>query len=130
VYQLGKEFQMTQTHSKFKVFITEPGSNGLINDDVPLAVSRFVDQHGVNAKSIGVEFVEGSGKVILSLGYAEGQGTAPVTVKTVGLGKLGLDASAIEAALEKSASLISNVICHEFYVDAKGDTVAVFLAHT
>ena len=121
---------MTQSHSKFKVFISEPGKNGLLNEDVPVAISRFVDQHNVAAKSIGVEFVEASGKVLLSLGYAEGQGTHQVTVKTVSLGKLGLEAAAIESALETAASGLTDVICHEFYVDGSGNFVAVFLQKT
>jgi len=118
---------MTQSHSKFKVFISEPGKNGLLNEDVPVAISRFVDQHNVAAKSIGVEFKQSTGKVWFTLGYAEGQGTHQVAVKTVVLGQLGDDASALENALETAASGLDNVICHEFYVDGTDTFVAVFL---
>jgi hypothetical protein len=43
------------------------------------------------------------------------------------LGKLPLEAAAVETAMQKAAQEAQNVICHEFYVTGSGDWFVVFL---
>lgn len=121
---------MDQSHSKFKFFPVKNPGLSLQLGHVSKLISDFVATEKVAAKSIGVEYVEKHDALIVSLGYAEGQGTFPVLLNTVDLGKQlvsGSDLSVLETLFEDAASALSGVICHEFYVDKDDHVVAVFL---
>lgn len=109
---------MSQSHSKFKVFIG------------PEALERaasFVKDSSVAPKSLGVEFVESAGTIVLTLGFRDDQPRYDIGLSRVSLGQLALDEAKIAAALEAAASGLDDVICHEFYVDGNGEFFAVFM---
>lgn len=121
-----------QVHHKFKVF------SGAVDTDHSLKslgeeVAKFVAQTNVASKSIGVEFVEGAGRALLSLGYRDDEPGYPVSVETVPLGKVdALDAAnfgSLETAMERASAQFANVICHAEYVLPDGTFVMVFLVH-
>src|ERR1035438_983244 len=91
-----------QVHEKFKVFV------GADISDVDTQVRAFTAGGRIAAKSIGIEFIEGSGQLLLSLGYRpdeEGYGVK-LTSKQIGVfdhassGAIG----ALEGALDKLAA--------------------------
>lgn len=108
---------MSQVHSKFKVFFSTP-VDGKLDPQTIDEAREFFSHAGRTAKSVGIEYVEETDKLVLSLGYSE-EGTVPMPVKLdcVSLGNLPLESQRIEAAMEDAASKAKNVICHEFYVD-------------
>lgn len=59
-----------QVHGKFKVFAGPLHADDTIS---PLAeeVSRFVRESRAAAKSIGVEYLESAGRLIITLGYRD-----------------------------------------------------------
>lgn len=122
----------TQVHSKFKVFTGKLGADHSLGD-LAHVVSDFVQEHNVAAKSIGVEFLEASGQLVLTLGYAENEPGYAVRLQAVPLGKTenlsvaGSDFSALEQAMAEAAAKVGNIICHELYITDDHDFVMVFL---
>jgi hypothetical protein len=114
---------MSQIHSKFQVFITEgPLTQGALD-----AFSGELRLATMDPKSVGVEFLEGQNKTVLSIGYAEHAGHPVVTLVQENLGKVELTTQAVAAALTTAAEKHSNVICHEFYVTGDGTFFAVLM---
>ena len=123
---------LQQVHNKFKIFTGALAADKTIG---PLAdqISRFVAEHKVAAKSIGVEYLESAKKLIITLGYREGGAEAyGVKVSTVSLGKIdGLesgDVSRLEAAMTEACDKIDNILCHELYITDDGDFLVVFMS--
>ena len=112
-----------QVHSKFKVFV------GKTLAEVGEKVQAFTQDGSIAAKSIGVEYIEGADSFLLSLGYAEGQPGYPVALTESVAGELPTNDEAEElcAALESAADGLSEVICHELYVDADSIVHLVFM---
>lgn len=121
----------SQVHSRFAIFVGTPSLTGIVPATLSLAVSDFAAQNkDVAIKSVGIEFVEGSKQLVLSLGYAEGQPGYPVRLQCVPIGKFDkIDPAAIASAMEKAASGIGDVICHEFYVWENNEFFLVLLVH-
>lgn len=117
-----------QVHSKFKVFIADADSEDAV-EQLFRQADVFARDNSVAAKSIGVEYLEGQKRIVLSIGYRDDEPGYPVSLKFVRLGKLALNSSAIEAALEKAADEVENVICHEFFVTEGGEFVMVLMSH-
>lgn len=113
----------SQVHAKFKVFL------GSSIEEVTEAVRTFTADGSVAAKSIGIEYVEGSAQFLLSLGYAEEQGGYPVTLTDTVAGSLEGDdvAGTLAQALEEAAAGAGEVICHELYVDKSNTVHMVFM---
>jgi len=109
---------MSQSHSKFKVFI---------GTDAFEKAASFVKESSVAPKSLGVEFLESSKTIVLSLGYSDDQPRYDIELSKVSLGLLDLIETTVEEALELAASKFDNVICHEFYVNGMGEFFAVFM---
>lgn len=125
---------MEQVHSKFKVFVVTPDKNSLkIPSDLHLTMNGFIALNKVAVKSVGVEYVEAIDKIVISLGYTEGQESYPIVLQSILLGQLAMKegqnlAEELEVALTKAAETQDDsVICHEFYVDKNGNYVALFL---
>lgn len=120
-----------QVHAKFKVFVGQPTSDGI--GPVGDQIAEFVQQSQVAAKSIGVEFLEQSKSLLVTLGYRSDEPSYPVAVKAVPLGKFdALDAgnfTQLEAAMEKAGAQLSNIICHAEFVTAESEFVMIFLTH-
>lgn len=119
-----------QVHHRFRVFSGKVDSDGGIQA-VADEVARFVAQTNVSARSIGVEFLESEGQVLLTLGYRDDDAGFAVEVKTVALGQVkALDAAnfrSLEAAMERASAKFANVICHAEYVLGDGTFNMVFL---
>lgn len=114
-----------QVHDRFKVFV------GDSVEALNAQVTAFTAGATVAAKSIGVEYLESKGSLVLSLGYcddAEGY-AARLSAKSVGVHDLGSPESlaALESALSDAASAAGDVICHELYVTETDEVHAVFL---
>jgi len=119
-----------QVHSKFKVFIPEAG---LADDEAMRRLQSMVEGWAraskAAIKSVGIEYVDASKQVILSLGYRDNEPGYPVKLTSYQLGKLQLRPEEIERAMENAAGDVENVICHEFFVDGDGEFVMVLLSH-
>lgn len=115
-----------KSHSKFLVFVADP-QDGLLPSSLCATVEQEVKSKGLAPKSIGVEYLEGRQKVVLSLGYNELETGYPIKLQAIRLGKLGLDPQAIASAMETAASKVNGVICHEFYVLGDEEYVLVVM---
>jgi hypothetical protein len=112
---------MNQTHTKFKAFVAS-------GTDVIQRAEAVMNSYGISPKSLGVEFLESSGLLVLTVGYRDDEPSFPFKITQVNLGKLELVDKVIASALEAAATKIDSIICHEFYVDASGEFFAVFMA--
>ena len=122
---------LQQIHNKFKIF-TGPLAADKTIGTLADQITAFVTEHKVAAKSIGVEYLESAKKLIISLGYREGDESYGVKVATVSLGKIGGlengDVSRLEAAMTDACQKIENIICHELYITDDGDFLVVFMS--
>src|SRR5262245_23691009 len=120
-----------QVHSKFKVFAGQLDANktlGSLADDV----ANFVRESKVAPKSIGVEYLESVGKLIITLGYRDDEPGYPVRLNCVSLGKvsnLSGDFAELEAAMMAAGQKQTNIICHELYVTEDREFLMVFMTH-
>ena len=120
-----------QVHSKFKVFAGQLDSSKKIGA-LGEQVANFVRDAKVAAKSIGVEYIESAGRLIVTLGYREDEPWYPVQLHCVSLGKvdaLGSDFAALEQSMSEAAEKQRNIICHELYVTEDRDFLMVFMTH-
>jgi hypothetical protein len=79
-----------------------------------------------------VEYLEGLGQIVVSLGYTTGEATYPIRLQTVLLGKIdvfGKDFTALEASMGAAAAGKSNIICHELYLTGAGEIFLVVMTH-
>lgn len=120
----------SQVHSHFKVFV------GALAEDRtpgPLAaeVAAWAKASGVAAKSIGVEYLEGAGKLLLTVGYRDDEPGYPVALRSVSLGRIeGLDEAgraALEQRMAAASARLSSILCHELYVTADHEVIMTFL---
>ena len=122
---------LKQIHNKFKIFSGPLAADKTIGD-LADQITGFVAEHKVAAKSIGVEYLESAKKLIISLGYREGDDAYPIKVHTVSLGKIGGlatgDMSRLEEAMTAACDKIENIICHELYITDDGDFLVVFMS--
>lgn len=119
-----------QSHSKFKVFIPE---ENIAYDEAMRRLNNMVTSWSregrVAPKSVGVEYLEGAKRLVLSVGFRDDEPGYPVKLTSVSLGKPNLFPDEIGAAMEKAAKDIPNVICHEFFVTGDGEFVMVLMSH-
>lgn len=103
-------------HNKFKIF---QGSieSGKLSKGLTTELKKFSSQDKVDAKSIGIEYLESSNEVIVSLGYAERRSKRKIDFKLKQIGNLSEGSNVLEVKAEKAASKIENIICHELFVD-------------
>jgi hypothetical protein len=118
-----------QIHHRFKVFTSDAGADGGLASLAP-EVERFVQERGVAAKSIGVEFLESARKLVLTLGYRDDEPGYAVRLTSRSVGKVdGLeDLSGLEARMGEAAGDLHGVLCHELFVTDEGEFVMVFMA--
>jgi hypothetical protein len=121
-----------QEHSKFKVFagaLTKSKSIGVLANKV----AKFAEEQQIAAKSIGVEYLESSGQLLITLGYRNDEPYYPIQLHCTRLGKidvLGGDYARLEQAMEKAAQKFSNIICHELYATDEHDLLMIVMTHT
>lgn len=121
-----------QVHAHFKVFAGKAGRGNPIAA-VAKKAEEFVAREKVAPKSIGVEYLEASREVILTLGYRRDVKPYEITLVAIPLGKLTdtkkatLDVLAED--MGKAAARLSRVICHELIVTETGDFIMVVMSH-
>ena|SRR5688572_27091485 len=119
-----------QVHHRFKVFAGALDAGGGL-DALAAEVKAWAAGGAVAPKSIGVEYVEAAGKLLLSVGYRDDEPGYPVRLDSVSLGTLGaLDAAAlagVETAMAEASRKFDRVICHELYVTGGQDVRMVFM---
>ena len=122
-----------QEHQRFKIF---SGALGEKNSLGPLAeeVASFVASEKVAAKSIGVEYLEATKRLIITLGYREREEFYPVKLTSVGLGKVvdlatRNDFSELERAISEASHKMERIICHELYITEDNEFLIVFMTH-
>ena len=120
-----------QVHGKFKVFV------GALDDDATpgslgAQIAAWVAHQGVAAKSIGVEYLEASKKLVLSLGYRNDGDYHPVKLTTAKVGNIGelgnADTTRLEEAMAKASAAVTDIICHELYITDEGDLLMVLMS--
>ena len=121
-----------QVHDKFKVFTGELAKDKTIGK-LAEEVAAFAKHSHAAAKSIGVEYIESAGRLLITLGYyCDDKEPYPIKLHSVPLGKietLTSDFSKLEAAMAEASGKIRNIICHELYLTGDGDFVMVFMTH-
>ncbi len=121
-----------QVHDKFKLFTGSLDADGNMTA-LARTVAAWAKDAKVAAKSIGVEFVEGNKKMILSIGYRDDEPGYGITLASSRVGRLAkLDApelAQLEQAMSAAAANIKNVICHELYVTDANELFVVTMAH-
>ena len=120
-----------QVHGKFKVFAGPLNADDTIG---PLAeeISGFVRDSKAAAKSIGVEYLESAGRLIITLGYRDDEEGYPVKISSISLGKietLGGGFDELERKMTEASAQFSNIICHELYVTGDRDFMMIFMTH-
>ena len=73
---------LQQIHNRFKIFtgtLAADQTLGAIADQI----AAFVTEHKVAAKSIGIEYLEGSKRIAISLGYRDDEAPYPVKVVSI-----------------------------------------------
>lgn len=120
----------SQVHDKFKVFIPE---ENIAYDEAMRRLGNMVaswSREGkVAPKSVGIEYLEGPKRLVLSIGYRDDEPGYPVTLTSKSLGKPALFPDAIEQAMSQAAAGVEHVICHEFFVTGDGEFVMVLMSH-
>lgn len=123
---------MDQVHAKFKLFAGDLDSSGTIGK-LAGEVSAWAKGAKVAPKSIGIEFLEHSKKVILSIGYRDDEKPYGIELKSQKIAKVGsLDAAnlaSLEKAMADAAAHDKRVICHELYVTDTNDMFVVTMSH-
>jgi hypothetical protein len=120
-----------QVHAKFKIFAGEPGTDKTLGE-IAGQVAQFVDENNVAAKSIGIEYLESSRRLVISLGYRDDEPGYPIELSSISLGKIdvfGHDFSDLEKAMSEASQKHSNIICHELYVTEQNEMLVVFMSH-
>lgn len=120
-----------QEHGKFKVFAGTLGANNELGE-LADKVSAFAAENKIAAKSIGVEYLESSESLIITLGYRDDEEHYPIKLETVNLGKMdnvGQDFSALEQKMSDASGSVNNIICHELFVTEDKDFLMVFMTH-
>lgn len=118
-----------QSHGNFKIFVGSLGEDNSI-EEFGNQIEKFVSDNNVAAKSIGIEYLESAGRLVVSLGYRTDEPSYAVNLSSVSLGKadvLGDDFSALEAKMSEAAASQNEIICHELCVTTEGDFIMVFM---
>lgn len=120
-----------QAHGKFKVFAGKLDANNQLGE-LADQVSAFAAENRIAAKSIGVEYLESSESLIITLGYRDDEEPYGVKLETVSLGKMndiGQDFSVLEQKMSDASRSVKNIICHELFVTEDKDFLMVFMTH-
>lgn len=118
---------MIQVHGKFKFFGTEFNSDNDIKELLG-KVEEWVNENKVAPKSIGVEFLEKSNMLIMSLGYRDDE-KYPVTLSMVNVGKLDSNFifDQIETDVTTAVKRIERIICHEIFITEDNTVNMIFM---
>jgi hypothetical protein len=122
-----------QVHTKFKLFAGELDHTGNLGK-LAAEVAAWAKTAKAAPKSIGIEFLERSHKVMLSVGYRDDEPAYGIELKSTKIGKIGkLDAAELgklENGMADAAAEDTRVICHELYVTDTDELFVVTMSHT
>lgn len=117
---------MTQVHTRFKVFHGKRAEDGTIGE-LARQIEDFANSNKVSAKSIGVEYLESAGELVMTLGYNDDE-HSPIKIHCERVGTVDkADFSSLEVAMMEAASRQKNIICHELYITDDGSFYMVFM---
>ncbi len=115
-----------QKHNKFKLFRGVVSNSGF--DSLFASVENFANEPNRSAKSIGVEYLEGSNELFVSLGYTESEGESnSIKLMLSPIGNLSENDSALEEKIYKTTLALNNIVCHAFYVNSKNELTMIFM---
>lgn len=121
-----------QVHSKFKMFTGKLGAD-LSLGKLATDVEQFADKAKAAAKSIGIEYLEHSKMVVVTLGYRDDEPAYPIKLHSVRLGNADrLDAGdleRLERKMSEEAAKLSKVICHELFITESHEFLMVLMTH-
>ncbi len=120
-----------QTHGKFKVFAGKLNENNELGE-LAKSISQFATDNKIAAKSIGVEYLESTESLIITLGYRTDEDHYAIKLETINLGKITnveQDFSNLEKKMSEAAQTVENIICHELFVTEDKDFLMVFMTH-
>ena len=121
-----------QVHNKFKLFI------GVLEEGKSIAklvaeVEQFAAKAKAAPKSIGIEYLEHSKKIVLTLGYRDDEPAYPVKLQAVSLGQASkldpAELAKLESRMAKEASKLKNIVCHELFITEGDEFLMVFMTH-
>ena len=119
-----------QLHSKFKIF-TGPLGSDLSLGTLGADVAAFAVSAKAAAKSIGVEYLEKTRTLVVTLGYRDDEAAYPIELHTVRLGTTATleapELERLEKRMSEEASKLAGVICHELFITEKGDFAMVLM---
>jgi hypothetical protein len=119
-----------QSHAKFKIFTGKLEAN-LSLGKLATDVEEFARSSKAAAKSIGVEYLEASRTLIITLGYKAGEAGYPIKLHAVKLGVAqnldSADLASLEKKMEEEAGKLTGVICHELFVTEKREFAMVLM---
>lgn len=120
-----------QVHGKFKLFVSTLAADGSLGS-LANEIASFVKDARVAPKSIGVEYLEGARKLVLSLGYRDDESGYEIAITTRSLGKLGKleasDVTRLEKAMVDATQDVAGILCHELFVTDSGDCQMVIMS--
>jgi len=118
---------MVQEHNRFKLFSAQYASGAGLTS-LLREIEKWVAANKVAPKSVGVEYLEGSGRLLMSIGYRDDE-AYPISLHSTSIGKLdgGSDFTKVEQAIAGLASKLKNIICHELFVTETGDLNMIFM---
>ncbi len=121
-----------QVHDNFKLFTGKLDEAGHISEVAP-EVAKWVAAKKVAPKSIGIEFIESTKQLILSVGYRDDEPAYNIKLTSQKIGRIqALDAdelARLERAMKAAAGNSQDVICHELYVTDTSDLYIVTMSH-
>lgn len=117
-----------QVHNKFKFFSIE-SKDGKISAKAKKEILSFTNNEKITPKSVGVEFVESDSTLIISIGYSSRKDSNKYNLVTKKIGKFtgSNDIPAVEKSMEKVASKLDGIICHEFFTTNEKEMFSIFL---
>ncbi len=122
-----------QVHSKFKLFRGKLQKGNAI-DKLAGEVEAWVKTAKVAPKSVGVEYLEGDGRLVLSIGYRDDEAAYPIKLSAVDLGRgkklRKAELSALEKKMAAASAKVAQVICHELFVTEDHEFVMVFMSRS
>lgn len=121
-----------QVHGKFKIFIGKREADGSIAQ-LARDVETFAAKAKAAPKSIGIEYVEHTKQVVVTLGYRDDEAAYPVKLDVVSLGKVpkleGEEVAKLEQKMTQAAAKLAHVICHELFITEESEFLMVFINH-
>lgn len=121
-----------QVHTEFRVFAGKARKGNPIAG-LAAKVEAFVTAEKIAPKSIGVEYLEATREVILSLGYRRDVSPYQISLIARPIGMLTdtkrKTLAGLEARMSEEAASLRNVICHELLVTETGELTMVFMIH-